>query len=535
MPTTDPNPPVTSVDTTAVTGATGPLPFGTARVASNADTTIFGGGGGEDPNTGNSNLGTLSTDGTNSPNGATFVPVVTGLAQTPDSIQGNGGMRLDANPAYRAPSGPVAASNLDTTRTDSPTSGTVLVINKSYVKSTKIATIVTDGTYNLAVGQISVLLGVDANLDGAQQITAVPSPGTFRFSTDKPPSDIVSAAVVGGSVSVTTVSYMSGTQDSATIGAVPVTNLNVPLAPTGAAATANNDGTVTVSWTDPAAVIGAPIRGYLIESQYGYIRMAGQGVTSFTTQPLDLEAGKPTTFQVRAINDNGSGPLSAVSNAVAPVNVNFTGFAPGVFTPDAVTSPIYQPDGTVDYLLVGMQNRNSIVYTWILPGLANLQPYSAGVLKIYNAATGVQVGSDHALSGTAVTYTQGSLTYGTSYYATVGFTDTASVTRTSDPSLTVTLVNLVPVAAAAPTAVDATGHVATVTYADPADTGNSAITSHVIQWSSDSFATVAGSATDAVSPASAATGAGTWKFRVAAINAVGQGAFSVASANVTIA
>lgn len=525
MPTTDPNPPATQVDTTGVVGATGPLPFGTARVASNADTTIFGGGGGEDPNAGNSNLGTGDTSGTNGVNDPSkFSPVVTGLASTPDSLQGNGGMRLDKDQAYRAPSGPVAASILDTTRTDSAVSGTILVTNKAYVKSTKVGTITAPGTVFVA-GQIAVLVGVDANLDGTQTIVNGGN-GSFTVSTDKPSGDISSAAVVGGSVSVTTAAYLSGTQDSSTIGAVAWPSNSVPAAPTGVSAVANSDGTVTISWTPPAPVSGMPTRGFLIQSSLGYSHWAAANVTSHTTDLWTLEASRALTFQVAARNDNGLGALSTASGSVTPVNANFTGY-----NPDS-NNPSYNPSGNPDFFPTFTQNRQSAVLAWVVPDAKNA--WSSGSLKIYDA-TGAQVGSTTVLTGSDTTKTIASLTYGARYSAVISFTGTDG-TVTSD-AFFFTMALLVPATPAAPTGVDAGGgtHNATITYADQADTGGSAITNHVIQWSSDSFATVAGSTTDAVSPATAASGAGTWKFRVAAVNGVGQSAFSPASANVTVA
>jgi hypothetical protein len=540
MTTTDPNPPITPVDTTGGMGSAGALSQGTARTASNADTTIFGGGGGEDPNLGNvsnSATGTISTSGTDSANSATFVPTGTGISGgEPDSTQGGGSLRVDANPAYRAPSGPVsvgANGELDTTRTDSPTSGTVLVTNKAYVKSTKIATIITDGTYNLVVGQIAVLVGVDANLDGTQTIATVPTPGTFTFITDKPSVDIVSAAVIGGSVSITTMGYLSGTTESANVGAVPATGTTPLVAPTGVTATATAGGGVLLGWTPAAQSGGAVVKRWFIESDRGYSQHVPANVTSFdTSSAWLLQADQPITFTVRAANDYGDSPKSVASASVTPKNVNFNDYAGGVF-PDAALNPVYTPSGNVNFFLVGTQNRNGINYTWVLPPTNHA--YSAGVLKVFNAATGVQVGGDYVLAGSANSQAVTGLTYGTTYYATVSMTN--SVGTITDDAVTTVVALLAPAAAAAPTGVDAGAgsHNATITYVDPADTGGSAITSHVIQWSSDSFVTVAGSTTDAVSPATASSGAGTWKFRVAAVNAVGTGAFSAASANVTVA
>jgi titin len=518
MPT-DPNPPVTPVDTSGVTGATGPLPAGTAPAAANADTTVYGGGGGTDLQD-TLVAGTVETTGAV---GGTGAVASTALAGTLDSVQGGGGVRLDKDQAYRAPSGPVAASNSDSTRTDAPVTGMVLVTNKAYNATTDVATLLLSGAAP-AVGTLIYVYGVDADLNGPQTVT-YSAAGEIRFTTAKPASNISSTAVVGGYITTSQYSTMSGTLESTNVGAVPVTNTNVPAAPTAVSAVANNDGTVTVSWTPPTPISGAPTRGFLIESSRGLTHWAPANATSYVTDLWALEADVAVTFTVAARNDNGLGARSSASGSVTPKNINFL-----ASSPDAAVNPVYGPSGNQDFNLVGVQNRAGINYTWTLPP-TNVA-YSAVTLKVFNAATGVQVGSDYVLGGSATSQAVTGLTYGNSYYATVSATN-ANGTVTSDRSTTA-LALLVPAAPAAPTGVNATGGNATITYADPSDTGGSAITSHVIQWSSDNFVTVAGSTTDAVSPATAAAGVGTWKFRVAAVNAVGTGAFSAASANVTV-
>lgn len=520
MPT-DPNPPATQPDTTGVSGATGPLPAGSAATAANSDTTVFGGGAG-----GGAVANATATVDTAAAPGGTGTVVPSNLAGTTDSVQGGGGLRLDKDQAYRAPSGPVAASSADTTRTDSPVSGMLQVLTRAYVKVSNIATIThTGGT--LPVGSTVYLYSVHAELNGTA-VVATSGAGTFTFSTDVPAGNITAgAAPVGSYLSVTLVANMTGTLDSYNVGAVPVTNTNVPVAPTGVTATANADGTVTIGWTPPANPVGAPIRGFLIESDRGFSHWAPANATSYTTDLWVLEASVAITFTVAARNDNGLGAKSTASAAATPANVNFT-----ASSPDAATNPVYLPSGNQDFNLVGVQDRAGIDFDWTLPQ-TNVA-YSAVTLKVFNAATGVQEGSDYVLGGSAVSQDVTGLTYGQSYYATVSATN-ANGTQTSDRSATVAVALLVPAAAAAPTGVDAGGATdATVTYANPADTGGSAITDHVIQWSSNDFATVAGSTTDAASPATVTTGAGTWKFRVAAVNAIGTGAFSAASANVVV-
>lgn len=114
-----------------------------------------------------------------------------------------------------------------------------------------------------------------------------------------------------------------------------------------------------------------------------------------------------------------------------------------------------------------------------------------------------------------------------------------TVVATDKDGFSVSHVASATTAPGAPTAVggtDAGSHTASVTWTAPADDGNDAITGYTIEWSSDSFATApAGSATDPASPYVAATGAGTWKFRVKATNATGTGAASTASSDVVVA
>lgn len=339
MPTTDPNPPVTPVDTTAVTGNTGPAPTGTASTASNADTTVYGGGGGTD-----NYVEAETTIDTSAVQGGSTTPTSTAMAGTPDT-QTFGSPIVHANPAYRAPGSPVAVSIRDTTWTDSPVSGTVLVTNKEYDKDTTTATLTTPTAHHLSAGQTILVLTVDDDLNGYHLVDTVPTDTTLTFQTDLPAADIVSAAVVGGYLSVQTMANMSSTPDSYAIGAVAQGSTDVTDAPTAVSAVANNDGTVTVSWTAPTPIVGSPTTSFMVESDRGVVVLASAAATSVVVEEWRLEPEVATTFTVRATNRNGQSEQSTASGAVTPRNTVMLGY--GGRGPLTVANPVYLPDGSV--------------------------------------------------------------------------------------------------------------------------------------------------------------------------------------------
>jgi hypothetical protein len=108
--------------------------------------------------------------------------------------------------------------------------------------------------------------------------------------------------------------------------AVTVTAPSVPNAPTIGNATAGVNGAVTVRWTPPAVVAGAPILSYEVQvlnaagtTQVGALRTAGAAATSLVVP--GLANGVPAAFKVRAVNISGPSLFSALSNVVTPDNV----------------------------------------------------------------------------------------------------------------------------------------------------------------------------------------------------------------------
>ena len=96
--------------------------------------------------------------------------------------------------------------------------------------------------------------------------------------------------------------------------------VTAPAAPVVGTATAGNT-TATVTWTAPADDGGSAITGYQVRvvngagTQVGALRPAGAGSHLTVT---GLTNGTTYRLQVAAANSAGTGPLSALSNAVTP-------------------------------------------------------------------------------------------------------------------------------------------------------------------------------------------------------------------------
>ena len=120
MSGSSPTPPADNKDTEGVNGQTGPASAGTASRASTTDTSTTGGGSrATEPKS----PAVTQTDTTGANGGATTAPTNTGLSGTPDTRGSGLPTGGQANPVYRAPSGPVPASVRDTTLTDKQPGG----------------------------------------------------------------------------------------------------------------------------------------------------------------------------------------------------------------------------------------------------------------------------------------------------------------------------------------------------------------------------------------------------------------------------
>jgi hypothetical protein len=96
---------------------------------------------------------------------------------------------------------------------------------------------------------------------------------------------------------------------------------NAPGAPTIGTATSTSGTTVSVTFTAPTfAGIPAVITSYTVTSSPG--GLTGTGASSPITVS-GLTEGTPYTFTVQATNASGTGPASAASNSVTPVQINY--------------------------------------------------------------------------------------------------------------------------------------------------------------------------------------------------------------------
>ena len=153
----------------------------------------------------------------------------------------------------------------------------------------------------------------------------------YLGATPQAPQTFVSTATTETATSLTngaaytfTVAAINGVGTGAQSAASnPVTPATAPGAPTTVSATTNPNGSVTVTWVDPASN-GSPITGYSIipiPSCPGctYTSLSGPAVTSGTVS--GLTPGASYTFAVTATNGVGTGTASAPSNAVTAPNV----------------------------------------------------------------------------------------------------------------------------------------------------------------------------------------------------------------------
>jgi hypothetical protein len=148
---------------------------------------------------------------------------------------------------------------------------------------------------------------------------------------------------------------------------------------TGVTATADY-GSANVSWSAPAT--GGRTTSYQVTPYIGATAQTPQTVTgnppAVTTTISGLSSANQYTFKVKAINDAGSGPLSAASNAITPEMSIFGTAAPAI--PDS---------GDANSVALGVKFRSDVAGT------------VTGV-RFYKEAsnTGTHVGTLYASDGT---------------------------------------------------------------------------------------------------------------------------------------
>jgi predicted phage tail protein len=291
----------------------------------------------------------------------------------------------------------------------------------------------------------------------------------------------------------------------------PVTPRTLSDAPTDVAGTYGNTE-VALTWAAPAVNGGATITDYVVQSSTDGSTWTAfaDGTSSATSATVTgLTNGTSYTFRVAAINNVGTGSYSAASAAVTPRTL--------AEAPTAV---------------VGTYGNTEVALTWSAPAIDGGAAVSDYIVQYSsNAGSTWSTFSDSTSSSTSATVT--GLTNGTSYTFRVAATNNVGTGSYSTASAAVIPRTL----AGAPTAVAGTyGNTeVALTWSAPAVNGGAAISDYAIQYSSDgtTWTTFA----DGTSASTSATVTGltngtSYTFRAAAVNNVGTGSYSAASAAV---
>jgi hypothetical protein len=285
----------------------------------------------------------------------------------------------------------------------------------------------------------------------------------------------------------------------------------VPDAPTNVTASAvAGQTTASVSWAAPASDGGNPITGYEIRAQPGdKFGVTGADVTTGTVEGLTM--GVTYTFTVRAKNVEGSSLPSAKS---APVTFGTPAPAPGA--PTGVTAVAGATSVRVDW--TAPTDTGGIPLTKFR---VSAQPaLSTGNVDVPATETGVDVVG---------------LADGVSYTFTVKAYNDSAWSTASDPTSPVALGGGTGGAAVPDAPVDIVATpgdgAATISWTAPADNGSPILEYLVNGRGTTVQKTVAGTTTTLLFDG--LTNGTTYKFKVAARNAVGVGTYSVFSNDVT--
>ncbi|MEU0560159.1 fibronectin type III domain-containing protein [Dactylosporangium sp. NPDC006015] len=260
---------------------------------------------------------------------------------------GGGGGGATANPSAEGGPGGGGSSYVDPAREDSPST---FASDDNYgagsISFTTLGPPEPDNvTAEVAAGTGDVALDWDAPSGGADSYVvyqSLSSGGSYAAVTSGSCSGVTGTACTVGGLAPGTVYYftvasvLSGAEGSPS-SPVSVTAIGPPAAPTGAAASVTGDGTLTVTWTDPATASGPTTNFQVLVSLGGGSYTAATAgtctagtVTSGCTV-TGLTGGGSYQFKIVAVNAAGSGPASDPSTAVTAVA------APSAPTPGAVT------------------------------------------------------------------------------------------------------------------------------------------------------------------------------------------------------
>ena len=274
-------------------------------------------------------------------------------------------------------------------------------------------------------------------------------------------------------------------------------------------------GQISVTWSAPISNGGSALTDYTVQyssNSGGTWTTFADGVSTATsTTVTGLSAGTSYTFRVLAKNAIGDGPYSAASAAVSAAT-----------TPDAPTT------------VVATQGVGQMGVTWSAPvnnGGSAITDYAVQ----YSSDSGSNWSTFADGTSTSTSTTVTGLANNTSYIFRIAAVNIAGTGSYSTASTAVTTA-AVPGAPGTPTPTPHQSAQVPLSWTAAANNG-SAITDYVVQYStSATFASAVTTFADGTSASTSATVTGlangtTYYFRVAAVNAVGTGAYSSISAS----
>ena len=284
-------------------------------------------------------------------------------------------------------------------------------------------------------------------------------------------------------------------------------------APTNFTASSANQQ-VVLNWGPPTNNGGWPVQSYEIEQStdgVNWALAASPASADVTATISGLTNGVAYSYRMRSLNHIGYSQYTAVQTA----------------TPAAV------PGAIATSSIVLTPGNGQIGVSWSPPSSDGGSAITGYVVD-YRTVGGTDY--TQSFSGNALTHTITGLTNGTAYEVRVRAFNTLGVGPQPSPSIPQSTPFTFP---GAPTGLSGTSGDTQVTlsWTAPASTGGSAITDYAIQFSSNGGSTWSpftdGTSTATVAAVTSLTNGTAYVFRVAAINAAGQGAWSAASAAVT--
>jgi hypothetical protein len=301
---------------------------------------------------------------------------------------------------------------------------------------------------------------------------------------------------------------------------VSATAIDAPGAPTGVTGTAGNTQ-VALTWTAPTNTAGSALTSYAVQyssnggtSWTTAIANTASTATSYTV--TGLTNGTAYVFHVAATNAVGTGTYSASSAARTPFTI------PGAPT-----------------VITGVRGNLSVALSWTAP-VDNGGAAVSGYAVQYSSNGGTTWLTATTNSGSsAASYTVTGLTLGTVYVFRAAAVNAAGMGAYSTQSGNFSILG----APGAPFSVTGTAGAVgsnriTVNWSAPTVTGGTAVTGYRIDYSVNNggnwsvWNTNTGNATRSTTVTGLVAGS-SYRFRVAAWNAMGMGPFSTMSAAVT--